>query len=501
MQIFNFTLHIVKYIRFSAKKKAVLENGYQTWGGGIRNEIVSYIKYYGSFTKNFKKRFKISYKRFTFNIRGDKIKRMKKQVIPVTAPLRGQIEIPSDKSISHRAVMFSSLAKGRSVIRNFSKGADCVSSLNVCRGLGASINYLDDKTIEVISDGVLKAPAAPLDCGNSGTTMRLMSGILAGQNFNSVLTGDESLSKRPMKRVIEPLSLMGADIASNDNKAPLTINGKKLHAIDYISKLASAQVKSCILLAGLFADGVTSFTEPVRSRDHTERMLKSMGADIKIDGNRVSVLKSELKPLDITVPGDISSAAFFIVAGLVVPESEILLKNIGVNPARTGIIDVVKRMGGAIELLNERDEQGEPVADIRVKYSKLKGCEISGADIPRLIDELPVIAVLATQAEGMTVVKDAGDLRNKEADRITTVVNALKLIGADIEENPDGFVINGKTELRGGCELETFHDHRLVMSYYVAGLICKEPVVIDGFEWSKISFPEFETLMENLKGG
>ncbi len=426
---------------------------------------------------------------------------MKKQVIPVTAPLRGQIEIPSDKSISHRAVMFSSLAKGRSVIRNFSKGADCISSLNVCRKLGVSINYLDDKTIEVISDGVLKEPAAPLDCGNSGTTMRLMSGILAGQNFNSVLTGDESLSKRPMKRVIEPLSLMGADIASNDNKAPLTVNGKKLHAVDYISKLASAQVKSCVLLAGLFADGVTSFTEPVRSRDHTERMLKSMGADIKIDGNRVSVSKSELKPLDITVPGDISSAAFFIVAGLVVPESEILLKNIGVNPARTGIIDVVKRMGGAIELLNERDEQGEPVADIRVKYSKLKGCEISGADIPRLIDELPVIAVLAAQAEGMTVVKDAGDLRNKEADRITTVVNALKLIGADIEEKTDGFVINGKTELRGGCELETFHDHRLVMSYYVAGLICKEPVVIDGFEWSKISFPEFETLMENLKGG
>ncbi len=426
---------------------------------------------------------------------------MKKQVIPVIAPLNGEIEIPSDKSISHRSVMFASLANGRSVIKNFSKGADCVSSLNVCRALGLNINYLDDKTIEVISDGQLKAPAAHLDCGNSGTTMRLMSGILAGQNFNSVLIGDESLSKRPMKRVIEPLSMMGASIISKENRAPLIIEGHQLSAISYTSKLASAQVKSCVLLAGLFADGVTSFTEPAKSRDHTERMLKAMGADIKIDGNRVSVSKSKLKPLNITIPGDISSAAFFIVAGLTVPDSEILLENIGVNPARTGIIDVVRRMGGTIELLNEREEQGEPVADIRVKCSSLMGCEISGADIPRLIDELPAIAVLATQAEGVTIIKDASDLRNKEADRITSVVKALKLMGADIEERSDGFIINGKTELYGGCELETFHDHRLVMSYYVAGLICKEPVVIDGFEWSKISFPEFETLMEKLKGG
>ncbi len=426
---------------------------------------------------------------------------MKKQVIPLIEPLKGEIEIPSDKSISHRAVMFSSLADGRSIISNFSKGADCVSSLNVCRGLGAEINYLDDKTIEIISDGQLKAPVSELYCGNSGTTMRLMSGILAGQNFNSVLTGDESLSKRPMRRVIEPLELMGAKILSKDNKAPLEITGRHLCGIDYVSKLASAQVKSCILLAGLFADGMTSFTEPSKSRDHTERMLQSMGADINVNENTVFIKKSKLSPVNFSIPGDISSAAFFITAALIYPDSEIVIKNTGINQARTGIIDVIKRMGGQIELLNMREENGEPSADIKVSYSNLKGCEISGIDIPRLIDELPVIAVLATQAEGQTVVKNAEDLRNKEADRITTVVNALKLLGADIEELKDGFVISGKTKLKGGCELETYHDHRLAMSYYIAGLVCVQPIVINGFEWSKISFPEFEALMEHLKVG
>ncbi len=426
---------------------------------------------------------------------------MRKQVIPLIEPLNGEVEIPSDKSISHRSVIFTSLAKGRSVISNFSKGADCVSSLNVCRGLGVEINYLNDKTIEVISAGHLNPPVSDLYCGNSGTTMRLMSGILAGQNFNAVLNGDESLSKRPMKRVIEPLTLMGACIQSNDNHAPLVITGKNLHGITYSSKLASAQVKSCVLLAGLFAEGTTSFTEPFKSRDHTERMLKAMGADIEVKGNISTISKSILRPVDFSVPGDISSAAFFIVAALICPGSEIILKNVGVNPARTGIIDVVKRMGGEIKLLNERDENGEPVADIKVAYSSLCACEISGADIPRLIDELPVIAVLATQAEGTTIVKDASDLRNKEEDRITTVVNALKLLGADITEYPDGFVINGKTILEGGCELNAFHDHRLAMSYYIAGLISHNPVVVNGFEWSKISFPEFEELMEHLRIG
>ena len=426
---------------------------------------------------------------------------MKKNVKAINKPLSGEIEIPSDKSISHRAIMFSSLAKGRSIIKNFSKGADCISSLNVCRNLGVDINYINETTIEINSDGEYNEPKAPLDCGNSGTTMRLMSGILTGQKFNSILTGDASLSKRPMKRVIEPLSLMGAEIESNEYKAPLKIFGKELKPINYNSKLASAQVKSCILLAGLFADGETSFTEPYKSRDHSEIMLKLMGADIKENGLTVTINKSQLSPLNFTVPGDISSAAFFIVAGLIVPNSEITLKNVGINPTRTGIIDVVKRMGGDIKIKNINNENGEPIADIQIRSSKLKSTEISGDDIPRLIDELPVIAVLATQAEGQTIIKDAADLRNKEADRITTIVTALKKLGADIEELPDGFIINGKTTLIGGCELETFHDHRLAMSYYVAGLICEQETIINGFEWTKISFPEFENLMEKLKIG
>lgn len=424
---------------------------------------------------------------------------MKKVVKSLIKPLIGTIEIPSDKSISHRAVMFASLAKGKSLIKNFSKGADCLSTVNVCRSLGIEINYLDDKTLEIISSGILTSANTPLDCGNSGTTMRLMSGVLAGQNFDSVLIGDESLSKRPMKRVITPLSQMGASIKSNDYKAPLKIKGSNLNAIEYVSELSSAQVKSCVLLAGMFAEGETKFVEPAKSRDHTERMLEAMGANIQVQGNSVTIKPSPLNPINFSVPGDISSAAFFIVAGLIVPDSDIILTNVGVNPTRTGILDVVKRMGGNIELLNEREILGEPVADIRIKYSKLKATEISGAEIPRLIDELPVITVLASQAEGQTIVKDAADLRNKEADRISAVANTMKSIGADIIETPDGFIINGKTSLKGGVEVDTFHDHRLAMSYYIAGLVSKGTVIIDGFEWTSISFPEFEDLMESLQ--
>ena len=424
---------------------------------------------------------------------------MKKVVKSLIKPLIGTVEIPSDKSISHRAVMFASLAKGTSLIKNFSKGADCLSTVNVCSSLGVEINYLDDKTLEIVSSGKLTPSKTPFDCGNSGTTMRLMSGILAGQDFDSVLIGDKSLSKRPMKRVITPLSQMGANIKSNDYKAPLEIKGTKLNAIEYISELSSAQVKSCVLLAGMFAEGETKFVEPAKSRDHTERMLEAMGANIQVQGNSVTIKSSQLNPINFSVPGDISSAAFFIVAGLIVPDSDIILTNVGVNPTRTGILDVVKRMGGNIELLNEREVLGEPVADIRIRYSKLSATEISGAEIPRLIDELPVITVLASQAEGQTIIKDAADLRNKEADRISAVASAMKSIGADIIETPDGFIINGKTLLAGGVEVDTFHDHRLAMSYYVAGLISKDTVVIEGFEWTSISFPEFEDLMESLQ--
>ena len=414
--------------------------------------------------------------------------------------LRGTVEIPADKSISHRAVMFSSLAKGRSLIKKFSSGADPHSTLDVFSKLGIKHNFIDEKTLEIVSDGALKAPSGELDCGNSGTTMRLMSGILAGQNFDSVLIGDESLSKRPMRRVIEPISLMGGEIQSVDGHAPLKIVGRPLHGIDYVSKIASAQVKSCVLLAGLFADGITSVTEPYISRNHTELMLKYLGADLTVEGKKVSVRGSKLEAKEIDICGDISSAAFFIVAGLIVPESDIILKNVGLNPTRTGILDVVRDMGGNIEILDKREAAGEISGDLRIRYSALKACEISGEIIPRLIDELPVIAVLATQAQGQTIVKDAGDLRNKESDRIAAIVRELKKIGAQIEETPDGFIINGKTLLEGGAEVETYHDHRLAMSLYVAGLVARKEILIKDFQWVDISFPEFLNLFNILTG-
>lgn len=423
---------------------------------------------------------------------------MKKAVKKNSIGLKGCVTVPSDKSISHRAVMFASLAEGKSLIKNFSKGQDPRSSLAICNALGVTSEFIDESTILLKSNGSLKAPIAHLDCGNSGTTMRLMAGILAGQNFNSVMIGDESLSKRPMKRVIEPLTMMGAVFESVDGYAPLKVFGNKLNGINYSSKLASAQVKSCILLAGLNAEGVTVFTEPYVSRNHTELMLKYMNADISVNGQSVSVSKSHLEPREINICGDISSAAYFIVAGLITPHSDIVLKNVGLNPTRTGILDVVKLMGGDIEILNVENISGEDVGDLRIKYSDLKGCVIEGEIIPRLIDELPVIAVLATQAVGLTVVRDAQDLRNKESDRIKAVVDELQKIGADIQETQDGFIINGKKTLKGAAQLETYHDHRLAMSWYVAGLICENEIVINGFEWAGISFPEFVNMFEKL---
>ena len=409
--------------------------------------------------------------------------------------LQGEILIPADKSISHRAVMFSSLAEGKTLIKNFSSGADPHSTLKVFSQLGVNYNFLDEKTLEIDSNGRLKTPLIELDCGNSGTTMRLMSGILAGQNFDSVLVGDMSLSKRPMKRVIEPISLMGGCVETQDGHAPLIIKGARLKGIDYVSKLASAQVKSCVLLAGLFAEGTTSFIEPATSRNHTELMLKYLGADLVVDGKKVSINPSKLEAREIDICGDISSAAFFIVAALIVPNSDIVLKNVGLNPTRAGILEVVQKMGGNVEILDEREVAGELVGDIRVRYSELKGCEISGEIIPRLIDELPVIAVLATQAYGQTIVKDAGDLRNKEADRISALVCELRKIGVEIDEFVDGFAICGKQNLKGGAEVEVYHDHRLAMSFYVAGLVCEQEILIKDFHWVDISFPEFLVLM------
>lgn len=419
------------------------------------------------------------------------------KTVSSSKPLKGEITIPADKSVSHRAVMVSAIARGKCrgkcIIRNFSSGADCHSTLNLFKQLGIKSDFIDEKTLW-IEGGTLTGSNLPLDCGNSGTTMRLVSGILAAQSFNSTLTGDASLSKRPMKRIIEPLTLMGANITAVDGHAPLSIKGSPLHGIEYHSPIASAQVKSAILLAGLNAEGKTTVIEPYPSRNHTERLLKYLGADI----DNTTIYPSELTAKDIEIVGDISSAAFFIVAGLIVKGSDFVIKNVGINPTRTGILDVIKRMGGEVNIFNGRIVSGEPCADIRVQYTdSLKGCIIEGADIPRLIDELPIIAVLASQAEGKTIVKNAGDLRNKESDRISSLVKELQKIGVDIEEQQDGFIIR-KSKLTGNAELECYHDHRLAMSFYIAGLICQKDIAINGFEWTKISFPEFERLMISL---
>lgn len=417
---------------------------------------------------------------------------------PVKKVLSGSVVIPSDKSVSHRAVMFASLANGESVIHNFSRGADPLSSMEICSALGADIKFLDSNTLVVNGKGILSQPVNILNCGNSGTTMRFMCGILAGQNFDSVLIGDESLTKRPMKRVIEPLSLMGANIISENYHAPIRISGADLQGISYSSKISSAQVKSCLLLAGLSAFGVTEYTEPYLSRNHSELMLKFMNADIESCRTRHIVRKSVLEPREIHVIGDISSAAYFIVAASIVPNSDIIIRNVGLNPTRTGIIDVIKAMGGNIEILDEKIVSNELVGDLRVRYSQLKSCIIEGEIIPRLIDELPIIAVLATQAEGQTIIRNAEDLKNKETNRITAMVTELKKVGADITETEDGFIINGKTKLHGNAEISTYSDHRIAMSMYIAGLVCEQHIMIKDFEWVNISFPEFDKLFNNL---
>ena len=413
--------------------------------------------------------------------------------------LNGEIVIPSDKSISHRSAMFLALTGGKAEINNFSTGADCISTLNIIKALGCEAEFISDKHLVVDSKNAFKKDLYRLDCRNSGTSMRLFSGILASRpETEAELYGDESLSKRPMRRIIVPLELMGAKIKHKDFKSPLTIFGKELFPIDYKTPIASAQVKSCILLAGLNTYGETRVTEPYVSRDHTERMLKYLGADINVKGNTVSIKKSQPEPKNISVCGDISSAAFFMAAAAITPNSDVILRNVGLNQTRTGIIDVLKQMGAEIEILDEKIECNEEVGDIRIRTSELKAVTIEGEIIPRLIDELPVIAVAATQASGTTVVKDAGDLRNKESDRIKCLVTELRKLGANIEETQDGFIIEGKSRLKGGCEVECYHDHRLAMSLYTAGLVCEKPVLINEFQWVDISFPEFLPLIESL---
>ena len=424
-----------------------------------------------------------------------------KTVIPLEKPLRGTIKVPADKSISHRAAIFSALTRNNVSISNFSSGADCKSTLTVLKQLGVDVDFKSEKDLVISNKEGFKEPQKVLYAGNSGTTTRLMSGILAGSDFTSTITGDESLRKRPMARIINPLKQMGANIHAeyNDTKAPITIKGTKLTGIMHNSRISSAQVKSCILLAGLNAEGKTIVKEPFKSRDHSERLLDYLGADIKVKDTKIIIKKSELYPKPLSIPGDISSAAFFIVAASIIPDSEVTIQEVGLNPTRTGIIDVMRQMGAEITILNQRIECNEEIGDIKVNYSELKGITIGKELIPRIIDELPIIAVAATQAKGTTIVKEAEELRYKESDRIRTVCTELKKLGADIEEASDGFVIYGKTWLRGNCFLETYHDHRIAMSEYVAGLASLKPVKINEFQWVNISFPEFTKVFDSLR--
>jgi len=416
--------------------------------------------------------------------------------------VRGELAIPGDKSISHRSIMLGALAQGTSRITNFLRGEDNFSTMKAFRAMGVQIED-DGQTIVVHGVGLhgLQEPGDVLDCGNSGTTIRLMTGLLSGQGFFSVLTGDQYLRKRPMKRVVEPLARMGAQIAGRGGGtlAPLAITGGSLAGIDYRSPIASAQVKSALMFAGLYASGETRVTEPSLSRDHSERMFTFFGADLDRSSHGVTVRGGrELQGQEICVPGDISSAAFFLVAALIVPGSELLIRNVGVNPTRTGVIDILQAMGGDITLQDQREVSGEPVADLLVRSSRLKGIEIGGDVVPRAIDEFPAISVAAAVAEGVTVIRDAKELRVKETDRIAAMASNLRAVGAgQIDETEDGMVIQGVESLTGGS-VTSCGDHRIAMSLSVAALVCKNEVAIDDVACVATSFPGFYELLDRV---
>ena len=416
--------------------------------------------------------------------------------------LKGSFELIGDKSISHRAVMFSSISKGHNKISNFLMGEDCLSTISCFRKMGVDIQ-IDGKDVYVKGNGLygLKRPKEILDVGNSGTTIRLMMGILAGNKFDATLIGDNSIAKRPMKRVTDPLRLMGCNIEGKDdaNYTPIKIYGGDLKAIDYHMPVASAQVKSALILSSLYSNDTSFIYEKVKSRNHTEIMLKSFGADINVENLKISVNPvNELFSQDIYVPGDISSAAFIIVSALITKGSEVIIKNVGLNETRTGIIDVVKNMNGNIEIINERLVGGELVGDLLVRYTKdLCATTIDKDIIPRLIDEIPVIAVLATQAEGTTIIKDAQELKVKESNRIKSMVENLKILGADIEELEDGMIIKGKSKLNGG-KIKTFKDHRIAMAFSTLNLISDEKIKLDDEDCINVSFPGYFDLIKSL---
>lgn len=415
--------------------------------------------------------------------------------------LRGELTVPGDKSISHRAVMFGSLAQGTTKITHFLEGADCLSTISCFRKMGIDIER-NASEILVHGKGLhgLSAPSETLDVGNSGTTTRLISGILAGQSFTSELNGDASIQSRPMKRIMTPLLSMGADIVSlrGNGCAPLRITGKPLHAAHYQSPVASAQVKSCVLLAGMYADGITSVTEPVLSRNHTEIMLNYFGANVTSQGTTASIEPEPvLNGREIKVPGDISSAAYFIAAALLVPGSELLIKNVGTNPTRAGILEVCRAMGADITYLNENCDSGEPTADLLVRTSTLHGTTVEGAIIPTLIDEIPMIAVMAAFAEGTTIIRDAAELKVKETDRIKTTTEGLLAMGVDVTPTDDGMIIRGGNPVHGG-QINSYLDHRIAMAFSIAALAAEGNTEIQDSQCVDVSYPSFFTELHSL---
>lgn len=422
--------------------------------------------------------------------------------------LQGSITVPGDKSISHRALMLGSLAEGETTIQGLLVGEDPQSTAACFRAMGAEISELNPEYVQIkgIGLGQLQEPEEVLNAGNSGTTIRLMLGVLAGQpdRFFTV-TGDRSLRSRPMRRVADPLRQMGAEIwgRSGGNLAPLAVQGRHLNGIHYHSPIASAQVKSCILLAGLTATGETLVTEPALSRDHSERMLKAFGAHLETDPTTKTVTVrsgANLVGQAVTVPGDISSAAFWLVAGSIVPNANLVIQNVGLNPTRTGILNILQEMGAQIQIENQQEIAGEPLGDLRVQTASLKGCTIGGEVIPRLIDEIPILAVAAACAEGVTLIRDAAELRVKESDRLAAIAKELTKLGAKVIEHPDGLEIHGGSMLQG-AEVESYNDHRIAMSLAIAALVAKGKTVIEGADCARISYPTFVPTLQAVALG
>ena len=404
--------------------------------------------------------------------------------------LAGTVTPPGDRSISVRAAIFNAIAEGEAHIENFGPGADCASALHVLRGLGVDVPAKGpDFTVR---SGRMREPEDVLNAGNSGTVMRLITGALTGQPFQSVVTGDRSLRSRPMARIIDPLREMGADIRGRDGDrlAPLVIHGGNLHGIHYRMPVASAQVKSCLMLAGLFAEGKTVLEQPALSRDHTERLLRAMGASVVEDGLTITLRPARLKAVDVAVPADISSAAFLLIAAVCHPDAEVRIEGVGINPGRTGVLDVLHAMGADIRVENERTQGGEPVADLVARTSRLEATEIAGALIPRVQDEVPVLALAACFAKGTTVIADAEELRVKESDRIMTTVRELSRLGARVEELPNGMRITGGAKLTGAAG-RSYGDHRIAMTLGVAGMLAGGTTAVSGAEWAKVTYPSF----------